>query len=184
MHVDRDWQAVEGVLSKDIATVDEHLQTWKLKLSTTKTVSAVFHLNKKEAKRELKANYNNEILPICSEPEYLEVTLDRSLTFCRHLESLREKLTSRVALLRRVAGFGWGAEATTLQTATLILAHSTAEYCAPILCRSAHTRLIHLAIIDALRFMIGCCVLHQRTTLQSSQTSNLLSFVAEEPCCF
>ena len=69
MHVDRDWQAVEGVLSKDIATVDEHLQTWKLKLSTTKTVSAVFHLNKKEAKRELKANYNNEILPICSEPE-------------------------------------------------------------------------------------------------------------------
>jgi len=48
MHADDDWQAVEGVLSKDMATVtSEYLQTWKLKLSTTKTVSAVFHLNNK-----------------------------------------------------------------------------------------------------------------------------------------
>ena len=42
MHADGDWQAVEGVLTKDMATVSEYLQTWKLKLSTTKTVSAAF----------------------------------------------------------------------------------------------------------------------------------------------
>ena len=65
MHADGDWQAVEGALSKDMATLGEYHQTWKLKLSTTKTVSAVFHLNNKEAKRELKVNF---------------VTLDRSLT--------------------------------------------------------------------------------------------------------
>jgi len=53
MHADGDWQAVEGVLTKDMATVGEYPQTWKLKLSATKTVSAAFHLNK-EAKRELK----------------------------------------------------------------------------------------------------------------------------------
>ena len=51
MHADGYWQAVEGVLTKDMATVGEYLQTWKLKLSTTKTVSAAFHLNNKEAKR-------------------------------------------------------------------------------------------------------------------------------------
>jgi len=39
MHADGDWQAVEGALSKDMATLGEYLQTWKLKLSTTKTVS-------------------------------------------------------------------------------------------------------------------------------------------------
>jgi len=54
MHADGDWQAVEGVLTKDMAAVDEYLQTWKVKLSTTNTVSAAFHLNNKEAKRELK----------------------------------------------------------------------------------------------------------------------------------
>jgi len=30
MHADGDWQAVEGVLTKDMATVGEYLQTWKL----------------------------------------------------------------------------------------------------------------------------------------------------------
>jgi len=58
-------------------------------------MSAAFHLNNKEAKRELKVKYNNEILPFCSEPKYLGVMLDRSLTYCLHLESLRKKLTSR-----------------------------------------------------------------------------------------
>ena len=86
--------AVEGLLSKDMETLGEHLQIWKLKLSTTKAVLAVFHLNNKETKRELKVNHNNETLLFCSEPTYFGVTLDRSLTCRRHLESLRKKLTS------------------------------------------------------------------------------------------
>ena len=45
---------------------------------------------------------------------------DRSLTYGRHLESLRKKWTSCIALLRRLAGSGWGAVGTTtLRTATL-----------------------------------------------------------------
>jgi len=37
MHADGDyWQVVEGVLTKDMATDGEYLQTCKLKLSTTK----------------------------------------------------------------------------------------------------------------------------------------------------
>jgi len=53
IHANGDWLAVEEALSKDMATLGEYIQTWELKLSTTKTVSAVFHLNNKEAKREL-----------------------------------------------------------------------------------------------------------------------------------
>jgi len=105
-----------------MATVSEYFQTWKLKLNTTKSVSAVFHLNNKEAKRELKVKYNNDTQPFCSEPKYLGVTLDRSLTYRRDLESLcKKKLASRVALLMRLAGSGWGAGATTLRIATLAL---------------------------------------------------------------
>jgi len=47
MHADGDWQAVEGVLSKDMATIGEYLQTWKLRLNITKVVSAAFHLDNK-----------------------------------------------------------------------------------------------------------------------------------------
>jgi len=44
-------------------------------------MSAASHLNSKEAKCELKVNHNNETLPFRSEPKYLGVTLDRSLTY-------------------------------------------------------------------------------------------------------
>jgi len=36
MHADGDWLPVEGALSKDMVTLGKYLQTWKLKLSTTK----------------------------------------------------------------------------------------------------------------------------------------------------
>jgi len=62
MHAYGGWQAVEGVLRKDMATIGKYLQTWKLKLSTAKMVSTVFHLNNKEPKRELKVNFDNEKL--------------------------------------------------------------------------------------------------------------------------
>jgi len=89
-------------------------------------------------------------------PKYFGVTLDRLLTYRLQFESLRKKLTPRVALLRRLSGSGRGTGATTLRTVTLSLVHSTAEYCAPVWCRSAHTRLIDLAINDALRIVTGC----------------------------
>jgi len=171
MHADGDWQAVEW-LSKDMVTVGEYLQTWKLKLSITKTVSAAFHRNNKDAKRELKVNYNNEILSFCPEPisqSNVRQVAHVSLT----LESFRKKLISRVALLRRLAGFGWGTGTTTLRTATLALVHSTAEYCAPDWCRSAHACLIDPAINDALRIVTGC--------LRSTPADNLPVLAGIQP---
>ena len=57
--------------------------------------------------------------------------------------------------LEAACGSGWGVGATALRTATLALVHSTAEYCAPVWCRSAHTRLIHPATNDTLRTVTG-----------------------------
>jgi len=129
-------------------------------------------------------NLNNETLHFCSQTKYLGVTLDRSFTYRRHLESLCKKLTSRVTLLRRLAGSGWGAGATTLRTTTLALVHSTAMYCAPVWCRSAHTPLIDPPPpTTPCELLLDVCVLLHRTTLLSSQPFNLLSFVAKEPPC-
>ena len=127
-----------------------------MKLSRTKTVTAAFHLNNREAKRELKVYNNGRLLPFCPTPTYLGVKLDRSLMFRHHLVALRKKLSSRVTLLRRRVGLGWGAGAKTLRIATLSLVYSTAEYCAPVWCRSAHTRLIDSVLNDALRIVTGC----------------------------
>ena len=53
-------------------------------------------------------------------------------------------------------GSGWGAGAKTLRIAILSLVYSTAEYCAPVWCRSAHTRVINNVLNDALRIVTGC----------------------------
>ena len=69
---------------------------------------------------------------------------------------MRKKLSLHVTLLRRLVGLGWAAGAKTLCIATLSLVYSTAEYCAPVWCRSAHTRLNDNVLNDALRMVTGC----------------------------
>ena len=128
LHSFGNWKDLEGTLSQDMSTLSAHLQTWKLKLSHTKTVTVVFHLNKRETKRELKVYNNDRLLPFCPTPTYHGIKLDRSFTFCHHLVSLRKKLSWRVTLLRRLVISGWGAGAKTLRTFTLFLVYSTAEY--------------------------------------------------------
>ena len=92
------------------------------------------------------------------------------------LVALREKLYSRVTLLRRLVGSGWGAGAKTLRIATLSLVYSTAEYCAPVWCCSAHTRLIDSVFNDALCIVTGCLRPTPTTTYLYSQASSQLSF--------
>ena len=54
LHTSGEWKELERTLSQDMATLSEYLQTWRLRLSHTKTVTAAFHLHNREAKRELK----------------------------------------------------------------------------------------------------------------------------------
>ena len=69
---------------------------------------------------------------------------------------MHKKLFSCITLLRQLVGSGWGAGAKTLHIATLYLVYSTAEYCAPVWCRSAHTRLIDSILNDAFHIVTGC----------------------------
>ena len=147
---------MEDTLSQDMATLSGFLQTCRLKLSNTKTVTAAFYLNNREAKRELNVYNNGNLLPPCPDPAYLGVKLDRSLTFRHHLEALRKKLSIRVALLRQLVRSGWGAGAKTLHISARSLVYSTAQYCAPFWCRCTHTRLIDSIFNDALRIVTGC----------------------------
>ena len=156
LHSSGNWKELEGTLSQDMSTLSAYLQTWRLKLSHTKMVMAAFHLNNREAKRELKVYNNSRLLLFCPTPTYLGVKLDRLLTFRHHLVALCKKLSSCLTLLRRLVGLGWGAGAKTLCIATLSLVYSTAEYYAPIWCCSAHTFLIDSVLNNALHIVTGC----------------------------
>ena len=156
LYASQDWKFVEDTLSQYMTTLSAYLQTWRLKLSNMKTVTAAFHLNNREAKRELNVYNNGNLLPPCPVSKHLGVKLDRLLTLRYHLKALRKKLSTRVALLRRLAGSEWGAGAKSLPISALSLVYSTTEYCAPVWCRSTLTRLIDSILNDALRIVTGC----------------------------
>ena len=108
LHSSGNWKDLEGNLSEDISILSLYLQTWRLKLSHTKTVTAAFHLNNREAKRELKVYNNGRLLPFCANPTYLGVKLDRSLTFRQHLVALRKKTILVRLTVEATRGLGMG----------------------------------------------------------------------------
>ena len=75
--------------------------------------------------------------------------------------------------MRRLAEFGWGAGAKILRISALSLVYSTAEYCAPVWCRSTHTRLINSILDDALRIVTKC--------LRPTPTEDLLVLADIQP---
>ena len=57
---------------------------------------------KQDARWMLNTFANGQALLFCVEPTYLGITLNRTLTFWRNLESLCKKLTSRVSDFRAI----------------------------------------------------------------------------------
>ena len=68
LHSSGNWKDLEGTLSQDMSTLSAYLQTWRLKLSHTKTMTLAFQLNNREAKRELKVYNNGRLIPFCPTP--------------------------------------------------------------------------------------------------------------------
>ena len=64
-----DWKVLKRTLSEDMTTLSAYLQTWRLKLSHARTMTAAFHLNNRQAKRELKVKNNGKILPFLPSAE-------------------------------------------------------------------------------------------------------------------
>ena len=89
-------------------------------------------------------------------PRYLCVTLDRSLTFRQHIEKLKNNMTSRVTLVKRLAGLNWGACFDVLRISTLSLVVAHAEYCSPVWNQSTHTNKLNTPFNEALPTISGC----------------------------
>ena len=124
--------------------------------NTTKSVSTAFHLNNKEANRTLRIDVKGNILPADKNPKYLGVTLDRQLTYHKHLEGCANKINKRNGIIKKLTRTAWGAPQTILRTSTLALCYSVAEYCAPVWTRSSHTNLVDKKLREAMRTIGGC----------------------------
>jgi hypothetical protein len=115
---------------------DNFFNRWCLQPDPGKTEMYVFHLNTHAANKQLDVMFNKSIKHV-DHPKYLGVTLDRTLTFKSHLEKAAKKVSSRVNLVRKLAGTKWVSNTQTLRTAFLDLVYSSTEYCAPVWLNSA-----------------------------------------------
>ena len=87
---------------------------------------------------------------------YLGVTLDRSLTFRQHIEKLKNKITSRVPLVKQHAYLNWGACFDVLRISTISLILAPAEYCSPVWNQSSHVNKLNIPFNEAFRTISGC----------------------------
>ncbi|XP_072401725.1 uncharacterized protein [Diabrotica undecimpunctata] len=98
---------------------------------------------------------NGTILKYSSNPKYLGVTLDRTLTFKQHLENTSAKIKTRNNIIQKLANTSWGSNAKVIRTSALSLVYPTAEYCAPVWLNSHHTNVIDTQLNQTMRHITG-----------------------------
>ncbi|XP_060527117.1 uncharacterized protein LOC132702463 [Cylas formicarius] len=117
--------------------------------------TSCFHLNNKLANTELNVEFNGTRLKHNKHPKYLGVTLDRTLSFKKHLSNVAAKLKTRNNIISKLCGTRWGASAETLRCSVLGLVYSSAEYCAAVWTNSPHSKLVDVQIHNSLRMISG-----------------------------
>jgi hypothetical protein len=152
---DKDLNLGARRLERDLERLSEYFENWRLKPNPNKTEVATFHLNNTQSKSKINVRFGGVLLNQTEHPKYLGVTLDRTLTYKKHIESLCGKLKTRNNIIQKLAGSGWGARAETLRTAGLSLVYSTAEYCAPVWNGSTHAKKVDIQLNSTMRTISG-----------------------------
>ena len=83
------------------------------------------------------------------------MTLNRTLSYKKHLQNLAEKTNKRCNLVKRLASNRWGADFITLRTSVLALCYSVAEYCSPVWSQSHHCKMLDTSLNKCMRLVSG-----------------------------
>ena len=86
----------------------------------------------------------------------MKITLYQSPMFKVHLIKLMNKVSSCIALIRRLVRTKWGASFGVLRTSILALTYSSEEYYAPAWTQTAHAHKIDIPLNEAMRLVSGC----------------------------
>ena len=100
-------------IQRALETLEKWLETWLVKINTNKTTYTVFSLSPKEQRISL--TINKQTLRPEENPTYLGITFDKRLTWKQQTEKAEARGKVRLAIMKKLAGTTWGADATTLK---------------------------------------------------------------------
>jgi hypothetical protein len=98
-HQERKFEECEIHLEEGLETLSRFFHKWCLRPKPSKTEVCVFHLGAHDANREMTVKFDNTLIIHVVHPKYLEMTLDRTLSYKPHLEKTGMKVKSRVNLV-------------------------------------------------------------------------------------
>lgn len=150
------FEAVEANLTSALDELHLYYERNHLHANPAKTQACSFHLRNREANRPLNITWSGTPLEHCTNPVYLGVTLDRTLSFKEHVKNTKLKVNSRNNILRKLTNSKWGATAHTLRSTALALCYSSAEYACPVWERSSHAKKLDPALNNTCRSITGC----------------------------
>ena len=147
---------VEHTIEEALDELTTYYRSNSLRANPDKTQVTSFHLKNREAKRTLEVKWNNTDLENTPHPKYLGVTLDRTLSYKKHIHNTKMKVATRNNLLKKLSNSKWGCNASTIRTTALALSYSAAEYACPVWARSPHASKLDPELNDACRSITGC----------------------------
>ena len=149
------FETIETRLTEALEGLTDYYAKNSLNANPGKTQVCAFHLNNHAAGRKLNITWNGQVLENDCHPKYLGVTLDRTLSFAKHVQNVKAKVATRNNLLGKLANSTWGADPKTLRTTAMALSYSSAEYASPVWARSCHAKKIDPELNSACRIVTG-----------------------------
>ena len=102
-----DVQALENAMNEALRRLHSWCSENDMIVNKEKTTAQIFTMSTKDHNVEL--SFDTEPLEVAQMTKYLGVTLDKKLSWSNHIESVAEKATKRLCILRRLTGATWGA---------------------------------------------------------------------------
>ena len=85
---------VERTIEEALAELTEYYRNNSLRANPDKTQVTAFHIWNREAKRSLNGSWNGVDLENTTHPKYIGVTLERTLSYKKHIQNTKIKVTT------------------------------------------------------------------------------------------
>jgi hypothetical protein len=151
----RTFNEAEDEIGRDLQALGTFFQKWRLQPNPHKTVVTTFHLSNRDASYRPEIVFQGHRLAYEEFPKYLGITLDRTLSFRRHLELAAQKLKTRNNILQKLTSTKWGAPTNVLRTSALALVYAPGEYGCSVWGRSRYTTKMDAQLRHTMRIISG-----------------------------